>query len=118
MNLRDYSKLVTYWVTKDGRRLFPRQISDDHLEKILALICRWHRIYVKRAQDALLDLPWPSFNGEMAQMYAEHEFDVMSNNLAAIIHSQPGQLFPIYDTLQAEKQRRARAKDLAWWQKR
>jgi hypothetical protein len=119
MKLKEYTRLVGHWVTRDGRHLQPNQIDNNHLDRILKLLEQWHqRYFVQRARDAIQALPWPSFNGEMAQMAAEHDFDVEMDRLTILVHSQPGDVFPVYNTLLAEKLRRQDRANLAWWQKK
>lgn len=60
--------MASTWTTKDGRIIPIAQMTDDHLLNTIRMI-------EAKFQEALLDAfgAAASFNGEMAQMYAEQE---------------------------------------------
>jgi hypothetical protein len=77
------------WKTRDGKSIRIRDMEDSHLANAIRFLARAHERYI---QDALA---MPSFNGEMAQMYAEQE-------QRAALSSTPNDLFPLYDDLVLE----------------
>ena len=57
------------WVTREGQRIPLEQMSDSHLRNAHRHMAR----RLARMEQAVAHPP--SFNGEIAQMLAEHEFD-------------------------------------------
>lgn len=56
------------WTTQDGRVLVIAEMATEHIINAINF-CR------KKHQTAALDIPFPSFQGEIAQYYAEAEWD-------------------------------------------
>jgi hypothetical protein len=81
------------WETKDGVILRIRDMRDSHLFNTIAMLEREHA-------RLLNDAPFPDFQGEMAQYYAEQEWERMMS-------SGPESIFPVYCDLVAEAKRRA-----------
>ncbi len=61
------------WHTADGRALHPNDMDDDHVENALALLNHM----LPSAENAVEDATsyYPNFQGDMAQYYAEAEWD-------------------------------------------
>lgn len=73
------------WTTKDGKKIRVCDLADSHLINILNMLNRKYNFTLRYIDP-------PCLNGEMAQMYAEHEWLVM-------IENEPSHLYPIYDAL-------------------
>jgi len=89
-------KNIPTWETRDGRKLPITEMSDSHLNNTIKLIERAHQAQINR-----VTMNPPCFQGEMAQMCADQEFN-------ALLESEPGDLFPIYNHMLEEQQRRQR----------
>ena len=76
------------WVTKQGEKIRLIDLKDEHLINIIKMLERNHNF-------GLRDLSLPSFCGEMAQEWAEHEY-------FNIMQYEPVNLYPIYDALHEE----------------
>lgn len=112
----DYRKLTTHWVTRDGRKLTPREMSDAHLAATMGVIQRWHRTTVAAAREEFAGLAPPCCNGEYAQMAAEQSYADECDKLLAYIHgSTPGHLCPVYNVMETERARRENYLGKAWW---
>ncbi|MBI1973025.1 hypothetical protein HYS50_03395 [Candidatus Woesearchaeota archaeon] len=62
------------WIDRQGKEYFSAsEISDSHLKNIIHMLER---------QSMLLLSDYPNFQGEMAQYYAEQEYDNMSYELS------------------------------------
>jgi hypothetical protein len=85
-------KVTKIWTTRDGRKLRICDMSDSHLIRAIKLCERSHRA-------AQLQLPYPEFNGEMAQFYAESDWMRFQD-------SGPEESAPLYLDLCAEADRR------------
>ena len=59
------------WKTQKGETIKIEDLEDDHLIHILNFLERWAK-QQKRLNDD--ELEYPSFNGDMAQYYAEAEY--------------------------------------------
>lgn len=92
------------WTTQDGRVLIIAEMSTDHLVNAINFCRRKH-------QTAVLDIPFPSFQGEMAQYYAEAEWD-------SIISSSAEEAIPelqdLIDELHWRKQRGLKTGEENW----
>lgn len=69
------------WVTKAGKKISIANMDDDHLINTVKMLYR-------RAVERKLSLPYPNFNGEMAQYHAEQEYE-------AYVNQTPEEMFPI-----------------------
>jgi hypothetical protein len=59
------------WKTKDGQKIALGDMTDSHLENTIAMLERR-----KQAYGDGTDFPcYPNFNGEMAQFFAEKDYD-------------------------------------------
>jgi len=81
------------WTCKDGREIKIRDMDDRHLANTIRFLEKSHAV-------ALNSDP-PMFQGEMAQFFADIEY-------SALMHSGVQDLFPIYDDLVEEQERRRR----------
>ncbi len=79
------------WTCKDGRKIRIKDMDDGHLTNTIK--------FLKRQHAQALDISPPCFQGEMAQMYAEQEYD---NRMS----SEVWDLFPIYMDMVEEAERR------------
>jgi len=90
--MNPYRKQTRIWVTKEGQRLRICDMTDSHLDNTITMF--------DRALGSLQrNLPYPCFNGEMAQYYAEMEWD-------RLMESSPDEQWPIYNNLVEDKHRR------------
>ena len=85
-------KVTKLWRCKDGRKVRICDMGDGHLANSIAMLER--QAEVEKSQ-----LPYPCFNGEMAQYYAEQDWD-------RAMASGPEYFYPIYDDLMQEMERR------------
>ena len=86
-------KVTKLWTKKDGTKIRICDMSNSHIVNTLRML--------ERQAEGDRDMPYPRFNGDMAQMYAEEEW--------ADLQSQPvSHFYPIYDDLLAELARRSR----------
>lgn len=95
----NYTRKVTrLWKTKDGRKIRICDMDDKHLLNTI-------RFLEKQAEQLQFDVAMhpPCFNSEMAQYYAEQQYDHFTS-LAP--HEIASQEWPIYDWLRAEAWRR------------
>lgn len=76
------------WKCKDGRAVPIKDMTTDHIINSMRMLDRMH-------EQTQFDMPYPAFQGEMAQMYAEQEFD-------AYMDSSVEDVFPIYKHLEKE----------------
>lgn len=76
------------WKCKDGRTLRISDMETSHIINSMRMLERMH-------EQMLWSMPAPCFQGEMAQMYAEQEFD-------AYMDSSVEDVFPIYKHLEKE----------------
>ena len=84
------------WTTKDGAKIAIREMTDRHLINAM-------RMLERAAEAQLLDMPYPTFQGDMAQYQAESDFDsLMCASSADLAYKW----FPVYKHLQAETRRR------------
>lgn len=80
------------WTCKDGRKVRVKDMDDKHLENTIKFLRRQH-------QEIVFGTSYPSFNGEMAQYYAEQEFD-------RLCESRPEDFWPIYEDMMQEADKR------------
>jgi hypothetical protein len=85
-------KVTKKWTTRDGQRIRICDMTDEHLLNTIRLCQRAH-------ERAKLEIPYPDFCGDMAQFYAEREFD-------NFLESGPEVAFPLYPDLVDEAYRR------------
>lgn len=88
-------KVTKLWRCKDGRKVRICDMDDRHLANSIAMLER-------AAQVAKSQLPYPCFSGEMAQYYAEQDWE-------RTMEAEPEYFFPIYEDLCREQDRRALA---------
>ncbi len=80
------------WTCKNGVKIRIKDMGDKHLANTVAFL---ERCYQQR-----LDVSPPCFSGEMAQYYADMEYnDLMSSSIE--------DLYPIYDDMVKELTKRA-----------
>jgi hypothetical protein len=82
------------WKTKDGRKVRICDMGESHLENTIALLRRAHARYVAEAT-----ADYPMFQGEMAQFYAEQEWE-------SAVSSAPEDTYPILIDMREELFRR------------
>ena len=90
--MSDIHKVTKVWTTGDGQKLRICDMTDKHLLNAISFCERKHRA-------AQLNLPYPNFNGEMAQMHAEQSWEHFQEG-------GPEELFPLYLDLCEEADRR------------
>jgi hypothetical protein len=80
------------WRCRDGRKIRIKDMTDSHLRNTVNMLNLAHRNLVDNTS-------YPCFQGEMAQMYAESEWDVLQE-------SDPFDYFPILGDLTDEMEKR------------
>lgn len=65
--MEDFEKITT-WKTKDGTVVKIKDMTTNHIKNCMSMIERNFESYK-------LSIPYPNFNGEMAQECAEMEYD-------------------------------------------
>lgn len=85
-------KVTKKWTMKNGQKIRICDMADSHLLNTIAFCERNHREMQRLA-------PFPDFGGEMAQMYAERDWDRLQE-------SGPEETHPLYLELHAEAERR------------
>lgn len=85
-------KVTKIWTTREGEKIRICDMTDDHLRNAIRLCERLH-------EKAKALIPFPDFNGEMAQYYAEQDYD-------RFLSSTPEESFPLYPDLCEEAYRR------------
>lgn len=85
-------KQTKQWTQRDGTKIRICDMEDRHLLNTI-------RMLERQAEAQQLDTSYPCFNGEMAQMYAEAEWNEMMT-------VGPEYFFPIYEDLCADARRR------------
>jgi hypothetical protein len=86
------NKVTKLWTTREGEKIRICDMTDRHL---LNAIKRCERLHRQLQQEC----SFPDFGGEMAQMYAEQDFD-------RFMSSTPEESFPLYTDLCDEAHRR------------
>lgn len=81
------------WTTKDGTKIRIKDMSDRHLINTIKFLDR-------QFEQLKMNIPVPTFNGEIAQYMADLDYDYFMNN------ATPAKVYPIYDDLYAEAIRR------------
>jgi hypothetical protein len=84
------------WTKKDGTKIRIKDMDNSHLVNTIK--------FLDRQQSEIQSCPYPSFQGEMAQMYAEAEYD-------ALMRTETNDNFPIYIDLKNEAIRRGLIKE-------
>jgi hypothetical protein len=69
----DLSDLNDIWTTADGRRIRVQDMGNQHLINTIKMLIRKAEAYRNEALQY-----YPSFQGEMAQMYAEAEWQSLA----------------------------------------
>ena len=85
-------KVTKKWKTADGQKVRICDMTDSHLLNAIAWCERKHLLTQQT-------MPYPTFQGEMAQYYAEQQYD-------ALQEGGPEESFPLYDDLCADADRR------------
>lgn len=80
------------WKTKDGRVVRVCDMTDSHLLNTIRFLERQHA-------QLMFTIPYPNFNGEMAQICAEQEWEQLQN-------SNPEDTYPILSVMYEEVERR------------
>lgn len=77
---------------KDGTEIAIQDMTDTHLVNTIRMLERYH-------EAKKFEIPYPNFNGDMAQWCAEREYD-------SFMESDPSVSYPVYDDLVDEFFRR------------
>lgn len=85
-------KITKLWKQKNGVKIRICDMTDQHLQNSIALLER-------AAEHQKASLPYPMFNGEMAQFYAEQDWN-------RVMEADTEYFFPIYEDLCLERERR------------
>lgn len=93
MTMRKITKL---WKQKNGVKLRICDMTDGHLQNTIALLER-------KAEMEKSAIPYPMFNGDMAQFFAERDYD-------RAMAADASYFYPIYEDLCLERERREELK--------
>jgi len=85
-------KVTKVWTTGDGQKIRICDMSNEHLLNAIAYCERSHEAAQRTMEP-------PVFQGEMAQMCADRDFDLFQEG-------GPEESFPLYLDLHAEAERR------------
>lgn len=85
-------KVTKIWKTRDGTKLRICDMTDDHLRNTIIFL-------EHQATKLKYEIPYPNFRGEIAQYYAEQEWDFIQE-------ADPEDIIPILSYLYMEKERR------------
>jgi hypothetical protein len=94
--MKKIKKVTKIWTKKDGSKIRICDMTDSHLTNTIKMLERNAREHECEALGC-----FPSFQGEMAQYYAELAWDSIAEN-----GIDPNEITPLYDDLLLEKQRR------------
>jgi hypothetical protein len=89
-------KVTKKWKTKSGIKIRICDMTDAHLNNTINFLCN-------KALEDVNTIPYPCFQGEMAQHFAEQEFETMQN---ATPEELAVYVYPIYTYLIREQDRR------------
>lgn len=85
------------WITKSGSKIKIGDMTDQHIINTIRMLHRAAEVYKNT-------IPFPMFNGEMAQMYAEQEYDkLMDTSVEEIADSQCRQYKHLIKELERRK---------------
>ena len=90
--MNPFRKQTRLWTMKDGEKIRICDMADSHLENSIAMLDR----ALRRLQR---DMPYPEFQGDMAQYYAELDWDRLQESV-------PEDQYPIYGNLVEDRERR------------
>jgi hypothetical protein len=90
--------MVKYWKTREGKKIPIRDMTDAHLKNAVQMLERRFAEWIPP--------PPPNFNGEMAQYYAEQEWD-------RLCRADIGDIFPIIRDLWEEQEQRQKSNSIA-----
>jgi len=82
-----------FWTTATGERTKIRDMTDTHLMNAIHYLDR-------KLDEAKREMPFPLFQGEMAQFYAERDYERLQ------IATDPAEVWPVYEDLVEEAERR------------
>lgn len=85
-------KVTKLWKMENGRKIRICNMNNLHLTNTIKFLKR-------KSEMIMLEIPYPNFRGEMAQYYAEQEWD-------RTVTATPDHFFPIYNDLLREQERR------------
>lgn len=88
------------WTTKDGQRIRIKDMTDTHLMNTIKMMER-------KVEEEVADIPYPVFQGEMAQFYADQDYE-------AAIRMTPYDRFELYGDMIEEANRRGLKLALRW----
>jgi len=86
-------KCTKLWTQSDGTKIRICDMSDGHLRNTI-------RFLERKLKDMQDTMPEPCFQGELAQLYAEREYE-------AFMEADPGDIWPIYYDLVEDAGRRS-----------
>lgn len=84
------------WITKSGKKIRIKDMTTSHLYNTVKLLER-------KAKQYQQDLPYPCFQGEMAQIYADNEWDYITSKS---IEDLCDLMYPAYTSLVKEYSKR------------
>ncbi len=89
-------KSTKLWTQKNGEKIRICDMTDSHLVNAIKFLN-------KKANNNRFEIPYPSFQGEMAQYYAESQHD---NMMEANVEDLTEEMYPLYSDLMDEAERR------------
>lgn len=92
------------WTTREGVTIKIRDMATSHIENTLRWIKRNEAAYVAKYKTSWLAVPYPMFNGDMAQQCAENEYEQLVDSM---MNAKTMDDMTIVKALRAELARRA-----------
>lgn len=89
---------MKFWTQRDGTKIAIRDMTDAHIKNAIAMLERM----TEDRRDTCLS-SYPCFQGEMAQYYAEQDWN---RTASAPVEELAEQTFPVYADLVEEQDRR------------
>lgn len=94
------------WTTRDGVTHKVTEMATSHIRNVIRWMERNEEAYVAKYRSMWVAVPYPMFNGDMAQMIAEVEYDQLVTSMMSATKISD---LPIYQTMTKELERREQA---------
>jgi len=96
----------TIWITKDGRKIKVKDMEDSHLVNTIKMLIRKYKRELIHLRS---NITFPTFQGEMAQFYAERDYDYLTDlclDNSYDIEELIEQSLPVWEKLVNEAEKR------------